>query len=265
MNEKRAQNVMDCLKKMSFEFAKVKCASPIGTFTSLHDTIKYSGNYLDQIAVLDLFNITKDILMGKTESKNKALAVDRLVSTLDNEIGRKSLHEGLKEKLESDQFWFISSHLLLPLAGECTLSSEYRETHKKYSNGGASKDPLPFVGQTGIGSTDTWHGKPDAICNIIVSQPNGKANEDGGKETPHGGTETPAEAKAREFTLKTLNQVVGQAVVASFIQHNTYPRMNPLVPAIGISGCGSMTATMYDSEHDVLLHFHQAKNVHANT
>ena len=241
MDEEGAFWVMECLENttMSFAFAEVKHASPIGSFTSLHDTIQYTDTYLEEIAAADLFNITENILMGETESEDETLAVDRLVHTLNDKTGRKSLHEGLKEKYESDQFWFISSHLLLPLSGECILSNDIC---KKLSIGGVPKD---LFAHTGIGSKDTWHGKPDAICNIILNT------------GEYGATETPVEAKARNFSFSMLNQVVGQAVVASFIQRNTYPRMNSLVPAVGISGCGSMTAAMYDCKHDILLHFHK--------
>ena len=56
MNKMSARTVMKCLKNMtmSFTFARVKHASPIGRFTSLKDTIQYTDTYLEQIAAADL-------------------------------------------------------------------------------------------------------------------------------------------------------------------------------------------------------------------
>ena len=104
-----------------------------------------------------------------------------------------------------------------------------------------------------MGSKHTWYGVPDAICHskIVVSKLNKEEEE----------MKTTVEAKVTKFTAVTLNQVVGQAVVASFIQHNKYPQQTPLVSAIGINGFGNMIAAMHDCKNNILLHFKETKYI----
>jgi hypothetical protein len=61
---------------------------------------------------------------------------------------------------------------------------------------------------------------------VISEDPSGEVS-DGGK--------TVLEAK-RVFTPDNIDQIFGQAVVASFIHRNRHPEQNALIPAIGLAG-----------------------------
>ena len=50
-----------------------------------------------------------------------------------------------------------------------------------------------------------------------------------------------------------IDQVIGHAVVASFVHHKRHPQQNPLIPSVGISSEGGVIAALYDCQSDVLL------------
>ena len=59
--------------------------------------------------------------------------------------------------------------------------------------------------------------------------------------------------KPHSLTMQGLNQVVGHAVVASFLHINAYPGHSHLVPAILINAT-EVAFAFYDAEHDVMIH-----------
>ena len=64
------------------------------------------------------------------------------------------------------------------------------------------------------------------------------------------------EAKKSQLEITDINQVVGHAVIMSFIHHIRHPLQCTMVPAIGISCSGHFAAVLYDCESDILLHLH---------
>ena len=105
----------------------------------------------------------------------------------------------------------------------------------------------------GIGSSKTWHGFPDAL---IDSAPLYYIREEGDgsdSDSESWGGKVTCEAK-QSFKGNFFDQVLGHAVVSSFIHFNRHPSQNSLIPALAISGVGGeVAAVIYDCCRDVGL------------
>ena len=96
----------------------------------------------------------------------------------------------------------------------------------------------------------TWHGAPDGRCAIDLV--NIDAMEE---EEDSSGSKTPVEMKMSAFGRPNVNQVLGNAVIFSFVQQKRHPTKKNLVPVMGISGNqGSLLFAAYDASSDILLH-----------
>ena len=112
--------------------------------------------------------------------------------------------------------------------------------------------PVPDIeyGFTGMGSELAWHGHPDPICNlpVLVSIICRESEEDSDSLD---GTRSPIKAKVK-LRYADFKQVVGQAVVASFVNHNWHPVHIPMVPSVGVVQ-GELRAALYNCISDTLF------------
>ena len=105
----------------------------------------------------------------------------------------------------------------------------------------------------GMGSNKTWHGHPDGSSDWAPLSAMMNDNQSG--EVSDGG-KTTLEAK-QMCTPDTVDQVFGQAVVASFIHRNRHPEQNALIPAVGLEGLdGNVMAVLYDCNTDRAFNIH---------
>ena len=79
-----------------------------------------------------------------------------------------------------------------------------------------------------------------------IGEPETSSEESSGGKTSY-------KAKT-EFSQDSVDQLLGHAVVTSFVHGNRHPNQNPLVPAVGISCLeGEVMALLYDCRKDALL------------
>ena len=150
---------------------------------------------------------------------------------------------------------FIASHVLKSLTGTCVISKDM---------GKGNIDPedesvdVTVLSRTflGVGKADIWRGSPDALCDdVTIVTPKSGADQDAADSDASGGRKTPVEGKNITFCPADLHQVVGQAVVTSFVHNSRHPNQLPLTPSVGIAS-GNIIAALYDCMKDVLITLH---------
>lgn len=108
----------------------------------------------------------------------------------------------------------------------------------------------------GMGNSKVWHGSPDGLCDItpLTTLRGGGADidtESGAESDVFSGTKSVIEGK-REFSPTDMNQLIGEAVVMSYIHNKRHSNQPGLVPALGLA-LGNVMVAMYDSTRDILL------------
>lgn len=154
-------------KAASFEanLAVILSAPTRGPFSHLAGTIAYTERYTGTVAVLSLFGIDMELLLGSLDSgppiAEAAAAVDRLVQffKLSWLPHRFVALDGAGNKKQA--FILLATCVLSLLSGECILSvTEYSDCSAP------RKEHLPMTklqkSQLGMGTKYTWHGSPDA-------------------------------------------------------------------------------------------------------
>ena len=89
------------------------------------------------------------------------------------------------------------------------------------------------------------------MCNLPVLVTKVREGQDSDSSD---GKRSPIEAKVR-LKDDDLKQVVGQAVVSSFINHSRHPNQTAMIPSIGLAK-GEIVAALYDCRSDILLVLH---------
>ena len=94
----------------------------------------------------------------------------------------------------------------------------------------------------GMGTQYTWHGAPDARCHTVdlVSSSSFDVLDDYSRSS------TTVDSKYRILDVHGLSQVVGHAVVSSFLHMNANPGHSHLVPAIMINAA-EVAFAFYDA------------------
>ena len=110
-----------------------------------------------------------------------------------------------------------------------------------------------------MGTFATWRGAPDCLCDVtpVVNMPFKDYTDSDSDSVRSFGGKVTVEAKRSSLNFSDLNQIVGHAVMMSFIHHRRHPSQGPAVPTIGIScGSGEFNAALYDCVNDILLRLH---------
>lgn len=234
-----------------FDIARVLPGVPSrGAFTALKSTLAL-GQPHARVNFLKVLGVTKEMLQGQSENLGISAAVKRLVDVMTNQTRLSSLATGLlTRRSEKELFAFAATHVLAPLTGSCTLSQDLGVLTRMKAEDKTVNFDLPCKSM-GMGWFNTWHGTPDGLCDIVPLSVAHMATSDGSESEESSGGKSPLEAK-REFLARDLHQIIGQAVVMSFIHHNRHPKQPSIVPSVGIAG-SELMAAMYDCKRDLLL------------
>ena len=129
-----------------------------------------------------------------------------------------------------------------------------KEFKEKYVKSPSRRDFL------GIGTIHTWHGAPDARCDVDVDIVDvdllARGNTiDENLSDSSTGAKTGIEMNSGSLGVRARNQVIGNVVTYSFVHNNRHPSQNPLVPVLGLSGSrGTVMIALYNAVKDVLLY-----------
>ena len=247
MDPSRVEKIRKGLSKYIFKYAVVSSAPAVATFTDLRRSIDYFPYPAGKSALSFFKSSIVDVLWGKGNED----AVSRLVIVLDDIPRLKDLARVVSRcDKEAEQFVHLTQLFIKPLSATCWLNAQ------EYGKKLLSRCNVQGIERInmGMGTSATWHGAPDCLCDVtpVVNMPfeddtDSDSNSSGGKVT--------VDAKRYSLNFSDLNQIVGHAVVMSFIHHRRHPSQGPAVPAIGIScGSGEFNAALYDCVNDILLH-----------
>ena len=241
----QARSLVSMLEEITVAYVKVLSSPTIGRFSDLHTTLDVRSEA--SIPLLDLWCLDENMLKGTSETDPKVCAaVNRLVRLIQDTDTPKMLSKKLWNlAVESKQFLEIIVKVLLPLTGQDSMDVNIRE----YPESLVSDKPVRRS-HLGIGSPLTWHGAPDGRCEIDLVNVDVVDQDDDSS-----GTKTPIEMKHAVFNRASINQLLGNVVVYSFVQNRRHPSLNPFVPAVGLSGNqGSLVLSLYDCSSDIMLH-----------
>ena len=98
--------------------------------------------------------------------------------------------------------------------------------------------PRPKQCYLGMGNSSIWHRSPDGLCDItpLTGLKGGGTeidSESGAESDVSSGTKSIIEGKC-DFTRSDLNQLIGEAVVMSYIHYKRHSNQPRLVPALGL-------------------------------
>ena len=240
----QAKTLLSMLKELDVFYVRVISSPTIGSFTGLRSTLDVKSDMSAPLS--DLWWVDAKTLSETSEDPHIVAAVNRLAILAQDTTTAKRLCRDLWSMTEErNQFLAIIRALLLPLTGQDIMAVNIREYPESLVIG----QPVHRA-HLGMGSPLTWHSAPDGRCEVdIINIDITDEDEDSC------GSKTPIEMKLTSFGWQNLNPVLGNAVVFSFVQHKRHPKMNPLVPVVGISGNqGQLIVTAYDACGDVLLH-----------
>jgi len=154
---------------------------------------------------------------------------------------------------EHAAFIEISRKIFAPITGnnEVILDRTYRSYLKDLgTNSGLTSDSI------GCGSSDTWHGSPDArvrgtevIGHDFIDADDGSDKDEEISDTRN--DISTGTTKLRSQT-KHLQQLVATCVVYSFIENNLHKQLPSIVPCILIDPNG-FSICFYDCIDDILL------------
>ena len=172
-------------------------------------------------------------------SKNDESAVKMLIALLDKRIRIEITSIALEDEVTRE----VVSKVLEPLTALITLE---RRRHRYWVEP-EGNDKI-IVGDLGMGTKEeTWYGTIDGCLRAtsgevpLISDPQDELETDGAS--------TSLEMKRR---AQKLSQVIGTAVLSSFVGNNRHPELNPLVPCI-LLNCCTAQYVFYDCINDVLL------------
>lgn len=156
---------------------------------------------------------------------------------------------------EKEVMLSLCSNIFTPLSSEVILEKTYAKFLEK------KRGPVPLqTGYIGMGSTDTWHGTPDArvrgtdlVWLIASEDPADEFLVSEDSDDKSDGTATPTEVEGKVVTREAnLMQTVGTCVVSSFTATSRHPDKLAMVPTILIDG-NQFLVCLYHCEKDVLL------------
>ena len=201
------KEMVDSKTMMPIFYAKVVQASSIGTFTSLHTTLEVSNR--QRCTVWDLWDITKDTLEKGAQCASQphlGKALSRLAEVVNK--GAESLVKQLEgQTSERKQLMMIVEHVLTPLSGKPVVVNK-KEFKEKYVKSPSRRDFL------GIGTIHTWHGAPDARCDVDVDidlLAGGNTIYENLSDSSTG-AKTGIELKSGSLGVWARNQVIGNVV-----------------------------------------------------
>lgn len=254
MDEDRATRIMGQLNRLHIKYMKVESAPCIGAISSLDGQLRYSNPHISCMAS-DIFSVTKEQLMlNGTPSTQHYDAVVRLVSVLNNRELPQCLIGHIESHVyERNQFTGIATYLLKPLCKKFKLNHiDYPKAIRELEIPNA-----PSTDVMGVGSINTWHGIPDGrsdwITTVAAPRPEGTQSESSDSESSVGGKAVIEGKRRLEGTTK-FDQIVGYAVVHSFIRAQRHPDDNAMASAICLAAeSGECWVAMYDCKQDILL------------
>ena len=216
-------------------YLKILSAPTVASFTGLRSTLDVRSEASSP--VWDILGLDVKALTEASEDPDVRAAVGRFASLAkDNTTGKRLARELRRLSDERSQ--------MLAIIRE--VQEIMKVNIREYQESVVIGEPVHRI-HLGIGSPLTWYGAPDGRCAIDLV--NVDAEEDSS------GSKTPVEMKMSAFGRPNINQVLGNAVIFSFVQQKRHPTTNPLVPVMGISGNqGSLPFAAYDASSDILLH-----------
>lgn len=232
-------NINFCFYKVSSTFC------PTSAFSDLDFKIEAytddSGNYRVGFKVEDLF---------KVEAMDPAFT--SALKFITN--GRNHFWPPSTPTKHSEKELMVScSNIFLPLCSEVILENTYGTFLTK------RKGPEVLqTGNIGMGTTNTWHGTPDArvrgtdlVWLNASEKPEDRflVTEDSDDESDGTATEVEGKLVAREANL---TQIIGTCVVSSFTSKSRHPDKLAMVPAILIDS-NQFLVCLYHCEKDVLM------------
>lgn len=233
-----AKRLLGSLMGVKGHFVRVKAVPQYSTFGALATTVQYEDKYAGEIPLLQLFNITPEVLNGSSGNIDVNSAVDRLVKVLS--LPRQDeLATCLQRRSEKKQMLGIARFLLRHLCNNIVLNKvEYSAKFLVDEN--AADFPTGYLG---MGTRLTWRGYPDIRCSVDIVNSDkvmeGECSMQSDEDTDScssSGTKTTVEGKKARLGIHEMNQVVGHAVTFAFIHNNRHRSQNPFVPSLGISG-----------------------------
>lgn len=151
----------------------------------------------------------------------------------------------MEKATESDRLWSMLEHVFVDLAETCIMGNRQGKT--------TSSNPPIDVIALGMGDDSIWHGYLDALVDVVPLRISSSddSDDDYSSESSSGGKSIP-EAKVR-LVDKVLHQIIGEAVVMSFIHRKRHPQHMVLAPSVAIAATGEFSAALYDSNKDFLF------------
>jgi hypothetical protein len=111
----------------------------------------------------------------------------------------------------------MATYVLAPLAGECVLSSlEYAHFHTDLPSLRCLRGRQLVKAPLGTGTQYTWYGAPDARCHTVDTSRAFDVLDDYTRSS------TTVDGKYHSLSMQGLNQIVGHAVVSSFLHMNAH-------------------------------------------
>ncbi len=177
---------------------------------------------------------------------------------------------------EEDCLLALHKNLLTPL---CRADEVIVEKKKKFGDAGIRANHI------GMGSSNTWHGSPDARvrgCELVLMKTgcddddeyddDDDDEEEGSCSSSDSETTlvssdrvtTNIEVKKRAKFEDNFSQLVSTCVVSSFTEHHVHPSKNTMVPTILIDQ-SVIRVCLYDCINDILLVSQPRLLSHKNT
>ena len=232
------------LHKVTSDFSSLSSFSTLDLRLAAHVNDAQQGQMA--IRVKDLF---------KVEAVNSGTSALEFIAHSRKKIWPPVYPSTTKPK-ETDIMISLSTQIFVPLCSEVLLESRYATILERH------RLPELQVGDSGLGSVDTWHGTPDARIRgmeVVWRKDAGDAfavvdeedvSEDEGSVQSDGKC-TAVEGKVLT-TEANMAQAVGTCVVASFTAKARHPEQKALVPTVLLDE-KQFRVCLYDCEKDIVL------------
>ena len=244
MSKVEAKQMVSAARDLDAVYLRVVSAPIIGSFTGLRSTMDVRSEA--SLPLLDLWKVDEETFWQAAEDIQIAAAVHRFTAVAKDTNTAHALATALCEYTdERHQFLAIVETVIVPLTGQVSMAVNVREYPESLVVG----KPVHRE-HLGMGTTLTWHGAPDGRSEIDFINVDLTDDDD-----ESAGAKTPIEMKMDSWHYQNMNQVLGNAVVYSFVANTRHPRLNPLVPVLGLSGTrGQLVIAAYDARCDVLIY-----------
>lgn len=237
------------MKNLPFRFFKIGHFSPTSKFSTVH----FQLFQLKQFVSTDKLFATSILESELEKNPNLMSSFKKLVSMCEDKT--IDLTFAGSEVDEKRTFLAIVDNILSNIGSvmldKHTFLSITEKAYKPNDSDSSSSDTSAAhsLDWLGIGTSDTWHGYPDARIRAGNGDTAVIASSEVGDETP--GNSLVLEAKLRIDASK-LKQLISTTVVSAFTENFLHQNLGSCIPTIMISP-GRAVISLYDVENDYLL------------